>query len=271
MNKKFEGVFILTDMDGTLLNKEAEVSQRDSDAIDYFIDNGGLFAVATGRARGSVEGFLPALRTSAPSIVDNGAWITDLRSGENLRIAEMDDCWRTIAGEIIERFPMVGVEICLPGVQYVVNHNMYTERHHKNVGLELKRCEVSDVKDKWMKINLLEDHEVLLDAMEFVTRRGGEKMFAQFSLPHIYEITAKGFSKGDSALWLRDRMGVKPEDFYTVGDGTNDIELLAAAGENSYAPSNARSAVLERAKNILPDNNSGAIAHLIEILDRKYR
>ena len=270
MSKKFEGVFILTDMDGTLLNSEAKVSQVDGEAIDHFIDNGGFFSVATGRARKSVEGFLPGLRTSAPSIVDNGAWISDLRSGETLRVAQMGSGYAAIVEELIRRFPMVGVEICFPGVQYVVNHNMYTERHHKNVGLELKRRELSEVEGGWMKINLLEDHEVLLDAMEFVTRRFGSGVFAQFSLPHIYEITAEGFSKGDSALWLRDRLRVSPENFYTVGDGTNDIELLAAAGDNSYAPANARPVVLEKVKNLLPDNNSGAIAALIEQLDRKY-
>ena len=86
---KFEGVFILTDMDGTLLDSSASIAPRDAAAIDYFIENGGCFSVATGRARGSVERFLPDLHTSAPSIVDNGAWISDLRTGETLRLAAM--------------------------------------------------------------------------------------------------------------------------------------------------------------------------------------
>ena len=267
--QKFNGVFILTDMDGTLLDSNASITPRDGAAIDYFIENGGYFSVATGRARGSVERFLPGLHTSAPSIVDNGAWISDLRTGVTLRLAAMDDAGDMVE-DLIDRFPMVGVEICLPGIQYVVNHNMYTERHHKNIGLELHRCALHEVEKPWVKINLLEDHEVLCDAMEYLIRRYKDRFFAQFSLPHIYEITQKGFSKGDSALWLRDHLGVKPEDFYTVGDGTNDLELLAAAGENSYAPQNAKAVILEKAHHLLPDNNSGAIAALIEQLDKKY-
>ncbi|MBQ3091795.1 MAG: HAD family phosphatase [Clostridia bacterium] len=267
---KFEGVFILTDMDGTLLDSSASIAPRDAAAIDYFIENGGCFSVATGRARGSVERFLPDLHTSAPSIVDNGAWISDLRTGETLRLAAMGSEAADMVEDMIDRFPMVGVEICLPGIQYVVNHNMYTERHHKNIGLELHRRALHEVAHPWVKINLLEDHEVLCDAMEYLIRRYKDRFFAQFSLPHIYEITQKGFSKGDSALWLRDHLGVLPENFYTVGDGTNDLELLAVAGDNSYAPRNAKAIILEAAHHHLPDNDSGAIAALIELLDKKY-
>lgn len=268
--QKFKGVFILTDMDGTLLDSSASISGKTREAIDYFIENGGLFSVATGRARGSVERFLPELHTSAPSIVDNGAWISDLNTGESLRTARMPETAADMVEDIIDRFPMVGVEICLPGTQFTVNHNAYTERHHRNVGLELRRCGVHEVEGPWMKVNLLEDHEILSDTMEYMIRRYKDRFFAQFSLPHIYEITQNGFSKGDSALWLRDHLGVRAEDFYTVGDGTNDLELLAAAGENSYAPRNAKPLILERVRHLLPDNDSDAIAALIETLDGKY-
>lgn len=267
---KFNGVFILTDMDGTLLDSNAAIAPRDAEAIDYFIANGGFFSVATGRARGSVEGFLPRLHTSAPSIVDNGAWVTDLRNGETLRLASMTEDARDMVEDIIDRFPMVGVEVCQPGIQYVVNHNMYTERHHRNVGLELHRRMIDQIEGAWVKVNLLEDHEILTDAMEYLIRRYKGRFFAQFSLPHIYEITQQGFSKGDSALWLRDHLGVLPENFYTVGDGTNDLELLAAAGENSYAPRNAKQVILDAAHHLLPDNDHGAIAALIAELDKKY-
>lgn len=267
--KKFSGVWILTDMDGTLLDSEGRLTPADRAAIDHFIDEGGLFSVATGRARRSVEGFLPHLRTSAPSIVDNGAWITDLDSGQTLRQAELGEAFAELVRRVIARFPMIGVEVCLPGVQYVANHNAYTERHHKNVGLELRRRTVEEIPLPWLKINLLEEHEILLDAMEYVTRQYKDGIFAQFSLPHIYEITASGFSKGDSALWLRQHLGVRPEDFYAVGDGTNDLELLASAGPNACAPCNARPAVLARARLLLPENGA-AIAALIDRLDQKY-
>ena len=44
--KKFEGVFILSDMDGTLLNSKGEIPCENSRAVRYFMENGGMFAVA---------------------------------------------------------------------------------------------------------------------------------------------------------------------------------------------------------------------------------
>lgn len=270
MMGKFDGVFILTDMDGTLLNSQAEISERDGRAIDYFIDNGGLFSVATGRAKGSVERFLPELKTSAPSIVHNGSLIVDLRDNTLVRRLDLGDRAEDMVEDILDRFPQIAVEISLPDDQYVARGNSLSERHHRNVGLEYKLRSFREVPRPWLKLNLVADHEVLLDAREYMIRAYKEGFFAQFSLPHYYEVMADGASKGDSALWLRDYLKVRPEDFYTVGDGTNDIELLKASGANSHATANAKPPVLEAAASILPDNDSGAIAALIEKLDGKY-
>lgn len=267
---KFDGVFILTDMDGTLLDSGAKISDKNREAIDYFIENGGLFSVATGRAKGSVEGFLPGLVTSAPSIVHNGSLIVDLRDDTLVRRLDLSDRAEDMVADILDRFPSVAIEISLPDDQYVARGNSLSERHHRNVGLEYKLKSFKEVPLPWLKLNLVADHEVLLDAGEYMMRAYKEGFFAQFSLPHYYEVMAAGASKGDSALWLRDYLKVKPEDFYTVGDGTNDIELLTASGANSHATANAKPPVLEVAASILPDNDSGAIAALIEKLDRKY-
>lgn len=267
---KFDGVFVLTDMDGTLLNSCAEISDKDSKAIDYFIDNGGLFSVATGRAKGSVERFLPKLRTSAPSVVHNGSLTVDLQDNTVVRRLDLGERAEDMVEDILDRFPLIAIEISLPDDQYVARGNSLSERHHRNVGLEYKLKSFREVPLPWLKLNLVADHEVLLDAREYMMREYKEGFFAQFSLPHYYEVMAAGASKGDSALWLRDYLRVGPEDFYTVGDGTNDIELLRASGANSHAVANAKPPVLEAAASVLPDNDSGAIAALIEKLDGKY-
>ena len=72
-------------MDGTLLNSKGEIPCENSRAVRYFMENGGMFAVATGRAKKSVERFLPGLETNVPSIVHNGSLISDLSTGRIVR------------------------------------------------------------------------------------------------------------------------------------------------------------------------------------------
>ena len=48
---RFDGVMILTDMDGTLLDSQSRLSPENRRAILRFIQQGGRFSVATGRVK----------------------------------------------------------------------------------------------------------------------------------------------------------------------------------------------------------------------------
>ena len=47
--KKFENLLFCTDLDGTLLNDEKQISRENLDAIEYFKSEGGKFTFITGR------------------------------------------------------------------------------------------------------------------------------------------------------------------------------------------------------------------------------
>ena len=46
---RYQDVAIFSDLDGTLFDCHGKISQKNSDAIHRFTDEGGLFAVSTGR------------------------------------------------------------------------------------------------------------------------------------------------------------------------------------------------------------------------------
>lgn len=56
--KKFDGVLICSDIDGTLLNSKGVVTPNVINSINYFQNNGGRFTLATGR---SMDNVLPLL------------------------------------------------------------------------------------------------------------------------------------------------------------------------------------------------------------------
>lgn len=77
MKKIFDGYTLVSDMDGTLINSNKEISKENLDAIKYFVNNGGKFTVATGRMVASVECFLDRLNLDLPAILHNGGKIYD--------------------------------------------------------------------------------------------------------------------------------------------------------------------------------------------------
>ena len=77
MDKIFDGFILVSDMDGTLVGSNREVSKKNRDAIKYFTERGGKFTVATGRMVQSVEEFVSDLHIKCPTMLHNGAKIYD--------------------------------------------------------------------------------------------------------------------------------------------------------------------------------------------------
>ena len=65
--KKFEGMILACDMDGTLLDSNHRISPKNQQALDYFVEEGGRFTLATGRTFRAIQQYIPQLPFNAPS------------------------------------------------------------------------------------------------------------------------------------------------------------------------------------------------------------
>ena len=67
----------VSDMDGTLLNRESRVSERSASIISELSRRGALITVATARTPATVEPLLAGTYTSIPAIVMTGSALWD--------------------------------------------------------------------------------------------------------------------------------------------------------------------------------------------------
>ncbi|MDD7641745.1 MAG: HAD-IIB family hydrolase, partial [bacterium] len=85
-----------------------------------------------------------------------------------------------------------------------------------------------------------------------------------FSCPQYLEVVPEGISKQTGINFLMDHLGVDLADTIAVGDETNDIEMIKAAGVG-VAVSNANPAAKEAADYVtVSSNDEDAIAEVIE-------
>ena len=75
---KYRKYLILSDYDGTLSREGLILPEREKEAINEFVSNGGTFAVATGRGFREIEGVFEDTPINAPSILWNGALVLDI-------------------------------------------------------------------------------------------------------------------------------------------------------------------------------------------------
>lgn len=78
------GVFLITDLDGTLLPSSKVLNGKDIKAIDRLIESGGIFSFATGRVIQSAVQYFKAIKVNVPVILGNGGMIYDIDKKSSL-------------------------------------------------------------------------------------------------------------------------------------------------------------------------------------------
>ena len=73
----------VSDLDGTLLNDQAELSPYSRDLLTSMLAEGLLFTVASARSVSSIRSMLKGLPLQLPVIEFNGAFISDLHTGRH--------------------------------------------------------------------------------------------------------------------------------------------------------------------------------------------
>lgn len=265
--KLFEGKLILTDLDGTYLFDDHHISKENRAAVRYFMDNGGLFTVATGRSKAGMEHFFPELEINAPAIIYNGSVIYDF-----VRKADvLDTCVGQTGFDLYKalekHFPDAGIEVYANHTPFVAQDSFWTRRHFQNVKMQWNPRPAEDIPQPWLSLVLTGEAERLPLMAAFIEARFAGQFFLQYSSPHMLEVMHPQANKGVAACHLRELLNIRPENVYVAGDGPNDVQLLQSAF-HSCAPADACRDVLTIARHILPEYKNHAIAHLISEMEK---
>ena len=109
--KKFEGILLCTDLDGTLLRNDKSISRENIEAIEYFMSEGGYFTFITGRLPYFVQDIYNALNPNAPLGCINGGGIYDHKRGEYLWTRELSkECYELI-DEVYKEIENIGIQV----------------------------------------------------------------------------------------------------------------------------------------------------------------
>ncbi len=267
---KFSHVLLASDFDDTLYNSRRQVSKENIAAIEYFIREGGYFTVSTGRAHRTFTPYAGVAPINAPVILSNGAVLWDYAADKLVYENPLPFTAAEDLTELLKAMPQVGAEIYHGDEVYIQNPNEHTRRHVEKVGTDWTEMALLDAPQPWSKAVLQAERAVLEQAQVFLLERWGDRYEIIFSNDVLLECTAKGATKGGAVLKLAQLLGVAREDIYCAGDNQNDIPMLAVAAI-PFAPANCADLVRETNPHIVRACDDHAIAHIIEILDERYK
>ena len=261
----FEGRLLVCDMDGTLLNSKSKVSKENKEALERFVEGGGLFTVATGRMEISVIPYLSDLPVNVPAILYNGAAIYDFGKNKILWEDNLQPGVINPIKQVIERFPGIGVEFFHGGRAYFVKQNEFTEAHMIRENFKPVITEVDEVPLPWFKSILAWDPKKLREVEEFLN--GFHEPFTQvYSEPQFLELLNLNASKGNALKVLTQMLGISKSSVIAMGDNLNDVELIREA-DIGIAVENAHSRLKAIADICCAHHDRNAVSEVIEWLE----
>ena len=266
--KKFEGLLLCTDLDGTLLNSERQVSRENREAIDYFKSEGGYFTFITGRMPFSSGQIFDMVKPNAPFGCINGGGIYDGFAQKYLYMRELPMSVLDLVKETVEEIDGVGVQVSHFDKIYFCQGNEAMANFKIPTGVPFLTKSLDEINEPIGKILFGTIHEEIMIKLEKFLRthpRANEFHFVR-SEQTLFEILPKDTNKGTLLPEFEKILGIKREKIIAVGDYNNDIAMIQAAGLG-IAVSNAVPEAKAAADLVTVSNDEHAIAKIINDLD----
>ena len=265
--KKFEGLLLACDMDGTLLDNDRNISSANLRALHHFPDEGGLFSLATGRAFAAVTDYLDALPVNAPYSLLNGSLVMDVQH-RPLHCAGMPGQSVALIDEVLARFPQVGCEVFLPERILVCRMSPETDHHMRVLHLDYTCVSSGELPDpaEWCQVNYTGTPSVIASVRAHLAPMS-DTFSAVATMPTFCEVTRAGIGKGTALRQIAADCGIPRARVCAAGDSDNDLSMLdwAAIG---FVPANATPDILLHADVCIRDNDHDAIAQVIDYLEQ---
>lgn len=265
----------ISDLDGTLLNRDSVVSPHSIEKINALLQKGMLFTVATARTPATVVPLLQQLNLNIPAILMNGAVLYDIQQRRYIRSNGFTDNSALRYISLLEKRELV------PFV-YRIAHNKL-QVFHKPLANDMQRefkrqRENTPYKDFILTTDyqkelldnpplfllVIDRFDKLQTAAAEISRAGKCSIFCYRDIidPEYgnLEIYPKGVSKAATAQEIITRLN--PWEVVVFGDNLNDLPLFRIA-DRRYAPENAMDEIKQQATAIIADNDHDGVARFL--------
>ena len=259
---------VALDMDGTLLNSQKEISQRNKDAIAKARELGVTVVLASGRP---IEGMMPKIEelnmTSDQDFVlsYNASLVQRVSNGEVIRSQIMTG---KDAKQLATLSSEWGVNIHAFSQEHGLitpKHNKYTQHEATINGVDVTTMDFTTLSDdhQIIKTMIIDEPERLDEVIAALPDELHEQFTIVRSAPFFLEFLNKHSNKGAGVRMVAEYLGLTADQVICMGDAGNDHHMIEYAGLG-IAMGNAMDETKALADYITDTNDNHGVAAAIE-------
>lgn len=266
----------VTDLDGTLLNSNKEVSIKSTEILNKLIDNGVNFTVATARTPATVVDLLQDVNLKLPAVLMNGVLLYDIKEEKYINIKEIGKDTVDKVFDVLNKFDknamVYGIRnnhlwVYHKEFEYSWEYNFYKERadRKQKTFLKVENYQESIKESKIINFIVFDKYEKIKGIYEEL------KKIDEISVEYYEDIYEKGCyfleaysaeaSKANGIKLLSDY--IEHDKLICFGDNLNDIPMFELADE-CYATANAVERVKEISTDVIGSCDEDGVALFME-------
>lgn len=269
----FSPGLIASDLDGTLLNSQSQLSERTYRALQALDKRDIPFVVATGRPLRWLEQAVAQMPTHPICVVANGALIYDPFHQQALHRTTMSP---SVLRDLIHVTRKVLPDACIavervhtelipntgkgPQDEFLVHSACQQDWE----GAEFPTASTSELASEPAVKFMVRQKDMSSDELaKTLFAEVGHLVNMTYSIDGLVECSNPAATKGEALARILDYFDLTEESLVSFGDMPNDIDMLQLAAWG-VAVDNAHPTVKEKADEIAPSNDADGVAQVIE-------
>lgn len=256
---EYRAVFI--DLDGTLLNRDANVSQTNRRCIEALRQQGVRVVIATGRPIESVRALVGPFHGQDPAITLSGSVIHPSLFSQPIFEAHIP--FETMHSVLADCEALDGIENILLDESegfYALHDSPALDEFIGMYGKSPGQFQLKDPPKAPVLSIMIQSSEGRRSVYQTLQEKYADRLhFTYFKEYPWIELSQVNTNKGVAMDIVCQYLDISPEQCVAIGDGANDVEMIAKAGLG-IAMGNADSEIKQIADRVAPPNYEDGVA-----------
>lgn len=247
---------VFSDIDGTLLNSQHQITPKTEEAIKNILKQGIPFIPVSARPPYAITPYTEQLGSQHGMICYSGALILD----KNLTALYSV----TLEPQDLQKLNAVLADFAHLSISYYAGLDWFC--NDVNNDWIKQESEITGLNAKLLQGNLTDVHKILvmgsaeeIQTLEPVLKQALPHLSIHRSKVEYLEIMNPAATKAKAIQFMAQHLGISAEQVIAFGDNFNDLDMLQYAGL-SIAMGNAPDAIKQVAKEVTATNNEDGIA-----------